>query len=157
MSLGTAAYLGRYQVGLSHTFNQKHEVGFTLGWTPDDLVGEVRQYSIEYGYTPWTLQSEAWLLQPMTIGFGATATDHKEFFFKSSGKYDDEAYYDATLRRYLVRYAISVGRQLPNEQSIWLRFHLSILDQGLQVLFNNGWQPALLDYMSPGLSLFYRF
>ncbi|HRO67168.1 MAG TPA: hypothetical protein PL182_06370 [Pseudobdellovibrionaceae bacterium] len=157
VSAGTGAYLGRYQIGLSHPFDERHEVGLVYGRTPDELIGEIRQYSLEYGYTYWNLRSGPWLLQPMTIGFAATATDHGEFFFKSAGKYNDADYYDATLRRYMVRYAISAGRQLEDGESIWLRFNLSILDQGLQVLFNNGWRPALLDFMSPGFSLIYRF
>lgn len=155
--LGTGAYLGRLQVGAGHLFSDRHEWLVSYGQTEDEILGQIRQYNLTYAYRPWEIQWGPWFAAPFKAGFFATSTDRDEFFLQSPERYPEDFYYDPTKVRTGLRLGFDVGRELRNRQKLVAGFDLSVLDQGLLIAWNEGWRPAVSEFLSVGMSLSFQF
>ncbi|MBX2987670.1 MAG: hypothetical protein KF802_07210 [Bdellovibrionaceae bacterium] len=153
MTSTSGGYLGRYNLGLSYTPQGRHHFGFSWAYTPDQLMGPIRQLNLSYVYSPWRIERDEWVLRPLEAGVVLTSTSRKEYFISSPGKYDDDNYYDVTKIRGGLTLGFSVGRKLDEGRVLSVGWFMTILEQGLLSASNNGWSQALENFISSGFGL----
>lgn len=135
---GTGSFLGRHQLqGEWISENQKHHALAIFGFTQDENIGDIRQYSGAYLWNFGQKDFENFKWTPLMAGGFATFSDHKRFYFTSPSKYGNPAYYDITNLRMGLRFSSEF--LLVRKSGKTLRFALdgSLLEQAILAYFNN--------------------
>ncbi len=135
---GIGSFLGRHQLQLERiSENQRHHTFAIFGFTQDENIGDIRQYSGAYLWSFGQKEFESFKWIPLMAGGFATFSDHKRFYFTSPSKYGDPAYYDITNLRMGLRFGSEFT--IVRKSGETLRFVLdgSLLEQALLTYFNN--------------------
>jgi hypothetical protein len=156
LATSTGGYFGRYAAGLSlESESRSHLLTLTVGTTPDELAGDVRQFNVAYTYSPFKIGSVIqWI--PLGIGIFGLWTNHEDFFVQGSDKYA-EVQYDQTA----IRPGLMVSSRWSMGRKDLFRFtpglFASLLDLGVVHLYNNGWTKQFGDYTSLGFNATFDF
>ncbi len=158
MGLGHGSYLGKTQIVGSWLSNQKeHELSLSLGFTQDNGVGPIWQYSAYYLYSlfePRPLNKGEVLWNPYLVGVFVTYTDNTYFYVDTEAPYPQDRYYDVTS----IRWGLRMSTQIQNisffDRVFQVSLDGSLLERALNNYFNNPEEPDLFKYYwSLGLSL----
>lgn len=135
---GTGAYLGAAQLqGQYQAEESPHSYQLSFGFTRDQIVKEIRQYSFIYQYS-WTKKNydrHSW--DPIRTGVFATYTDNSHYYFTSPEKYNNDVYYDVNSVRWGLRLSTQITATELIEKPIIFSLDGSLLEKGIISYINN--------------------
>lgn len=135
---GTGAYLGAAQVqGQWKSENQKHSYQLIIGHTRDQIVKEIRQYSLIYQWSWMQKNYDTHIWEPVKAGVFATYTDNPRYFFTSPKRYNDDDYYDLTSLRWGLRFSTELATRKWTEKPLVFSLDGSLLEKALTSYANN--------------------
>lgn len=148
-----AGFLGKYAVGPTYDFNDRHMASYLLGGYQIDK-NYYYQSSLLYRYSRWTEALGDYNWRPLQIGLFMTyAMNNTRFFTRSPSIYPAKNYYEQTKLRYGVEVGTDIAfKKYPLNIGIYMRW----LDVGLVALFNNQQRDQQF-YFSSAVSLQYKF
>lgn len=158
MGIASGSFLGQQQiVGTWVDETKVHEWSASLGFTQDQNIGPIWQYSAIYLMSflevrPFGLKDTLW--KPFLAGGFITYTDNTYFYFNSPNQYPHDRYYDVTSVRGGLRLSTQVQNIQIFERAYIFSFDGSLIDRAFNNYYNNPTDPDILKhYWSLGLSL----
>ena len=153
----TGAYMGEAALGVVYeSESHRHGIALAVGRTQDELMGEVRQYTLGYNFIPMMFWDSRWASwYPLVTGLYVTTTDHDEFESGPSGRFE-QADYDQNGYRALLLVGTRVNFRVGSKR-LHLSFINAMVDQGVIQLWNNGWTKETPLHISSGVVLGLEF
>ncbi len=155
MGAGSGAYLGAFQLQTQWASpTHRHHIYLSYGYTHDEIVKDIHQYSWAYQWSPRRLAFAHHVWDPLLIGPFITYTDNDHYYFKSPKKYDNEHYYDVNSLRWGLRFSSQITALHWGSRPLHLSLDGSLLEKGLFTYFNNPQELDIFKYFwSLGFSI----
>ncbi|MFN8792215.1 MAG: hypothetical protein ACK5Y2_12240 [Bdellovibrionales bacterium] len=147
MGLGSGAYLGALQLQAQwESETRTRHALVSYGITQDSIVGEIRQYSTSYQWSPGEVRTEKWVWDPLLVGGFLTYTDNDSYFFHSPSRYNNDAYYNVTNLRWGARFSSQLMALHWGSRPVHLSVDGSLLEKGVIAWFNNPLELDIFKY-----------